>query len=90
MAHLILFASEELQKAFDRLPDYHKDDSVIEHTRATNGYEDQGDVVYRNALSTIFRNVTDPIEVIKWKRWIDLSPRLMLLSMLQMPYRMSL
>ena len=68
MAHLI---SEELQKAFDRLPDYHKDDSVIEHTRATNGYEDQGDVVYRNALSTIFRNVTDPIEVIKWKSLMD-------------------
>ena len=71
MAHLILFASEELQKAFDRLPDYHKDDSVIEHTRATNEYEDQGDVVYRNALSTIFRNVTDPIEVIKWKSLMD-------------------
>ena len=34
VAHLILFASEELQKAFDRLPDYHKDDSVIRHTRS--------------------------------------------------------
>ena len=50
---------------------YHKDDSVIDHTRATNEYEDQGDDVYRNALSTIFRNVTDPIEVIKWKSLMD-------------------
>ena len=67
MAHLILFASEELQKAFEHLPDYHKDDSVIDHTRATNEYEDRGD----DALSTIFRNVTDPIEVIKWKSLMD-------------------
>ena len=71
VAHLILFASEELQKAFDRLPDYHKDDSVIRHTRSTNEYEDQGDVVYRNALSSIFRNVDDPIEVLKWKSLLD-------------------
>ena len=27
--------------------------------------------MYRNALSTIFRNVTDPIEVIKWKSLMD-------------------
>jgi len=71
VAHLILFASEELQKAFDRLPDYHKDDSVIRHTRSANEYEDQGDVVYRNALSSIFRNVDDPIEVLKWKSLMD-------------------
>jgi len=71
VAHLILFASEELQKAFDRLPDYHKDDSVIRHTRSANEYEDQGDVVYRNALSSIFRNVDDPIEVLKWKSLLD-------------------
>ena len=58
VAHLILFA-------------YHKDDSVIRHTRSANEYEDQGDVVYRNALSSIFRNVDDPIEVLKWKSLLD-------------------
>lgn len=71
VAHLILFASEELQKAFERLPDYHKDDSAIRHTRSANEYEDQGDVVYRNALSSIFRNVKDPIDVLKWKSLLD-------------------
>lgn len=71
VAHLILFASEELQKAFERLPDYHKDDSAIRHTRSANEYEDQGDVVYRNALSSIFRNVNDPIDVLKWKSLLD-------------------
>lgn len=71
MAHLILFAAEELQKAFDRFSDYKKDDSVIKHTKATNEYEDKGDVVYRTALSNIFRNETNAIEVIKWKSLMD-------------------
>ena len=35
VAHLILFASEGAAEGpFDRLPDYHKDDSVIRHTRS--------------------------------------------------------
>ena len=71
MAHLLLFATEELQKAFDRFSDCKKDESVIKHTKATNEYEDKADVVYRTAMGDIFRDTEHPVEVIKWKSLMD-------------------
>ncbi len=63
-------------RKLDRLPDY-LDNSVIRHTRSANEYEDQGDVVYRNALSSIFRNVDDQLRFLSGRAfWIDLESTL--------------
>ena len=51
--------------------DFKKDASILKHTKATNDVEDQGDLVYRDALATIFREHGQTVDVIKWKSLMD-------------------
>ena len=44
-----------------------KNSIVMEQIIEVNRIENEGDVVYRKALSTLFREEKDPIELIKWK-----------------------
>ena len=36
-----------------------------------NRIENEGDIVYRRALTKLFRNEDNPIEVLKWKELFD-------------------
>lgn len=67
MADLILQAIKELNKLFEHLPEVKKPVVLMEQIIEVNRIENEGDVVYRKALATLFRTEKDPIEIIKWK-----------------------
>ena len=71
MAKLIVEATISLDEAFAKFSDFKKDPSILEDTKRTHEAEDRGDVVYRGALATIFREDLPPVEVIKWKSLLD-------------------
>ena len=71
MAKLILEATRHLDSALAKFSDFKKDASILKHTKATNDVEDQGDLVYRDALATIFREHGQTVDVIKWKSLMD-------------------
>ncbi|WP_159438367.1 DUF47 domain-containing protein [Olsenella urininfantis] len=72
MARLQLSAARELQVLFEHLPDFKKDPVVREKCRAIAALEDEGDIVYRNAMGTVFAEHGDPIHVLKWKSLLDM------------------
>lgn len=43
-----------------------------EKCRAIAALEDEGDIVYRNAMGTVFAEHGDPIHVLKWKSLLDM------------------
>ncbi|SEH42207.1 MULTISPECIES: DUF47 domain-containing protein [Atopobiaceae] len=71
MARLIVNATKHLDIAFEKFPDFKKDASILKHTKAANDVEDEGDIVYRDALARLFREHGDTIEVVKWKSLLD-------------------
>jgi predicted phosphate transport protein (TIGR00153 family) len=72
MCDLTVSAIEALNKAFGLFSNYKKDsEAVVSLLREVGSFEDNGDVVYRNALGTIFRNDLDARETLKWKSLLD-------------------
>ena len=67
MAELIDQAIRELKILFDHLKNVKKPLKVMEQVIEVNRIENEGDVAYRNALTNLFKNETNPIEIIKWK-----------------------
>lgn len=52
---------------FCALPDSKKDHSASEAVVRINGLEDKGDYVYRQALTRLFHEETDTLEILKWR-----------------------
>lgn len=71
MADLILEAVKELELLFDHLSEVKKPDVLMEKIIEVNRIENEGDLVYRKALSNLFHNETDPIEIIRWKHLFE-------------------
>ncbi len=67
MANLILQSTRELVVLFENLPDLKKNDLVKTQIIEVNRLENEGDVIYREALMKLFREDINPIELIKWK-----------------------
>ena len=67
MANLILQSTMELVVLFENLPDLKKNDLVKTQIIEVNRLENEGDVIYREALMKLFREDINPIELIKWK-----------------------
>ena len=68
MTKLLIEATEEIIKAFSLLKDIKKNQSVIlEATHKVGKLESEGDRIYRHEVASLFENVHDPIELIKWK-----------------------
>jgi len=65
---LIVKASKQIDKAFTYLPEIKKQrEKVEERCAKIIEYEILGDKLYRQEMAKLFREVTDPIEIIKWK-----------------------
>jgi uncharacterized protein len=64
MGKILLLIGQQLVEAFDNL-DSRKD--MKRHWVEVHDLENQGDHVIRQAIGDLFRNATDPFEVIKWK-----------------------
>ena len=56
---------------FEHLHDFKKGPLVREQAKKVGMIEDQGDIIYRNALGRIFNEPDDPIHVLKWKSLLD-------------------
>lgn len=71
MTGLVVDAMREMVALFERFHDFKKDPMCKEIAKRIVKIEDQGDVVYRNALGRIFNEPDDPIHVLKWKSLLD-------------------
>lgn len=71
MSAIVLKCIVELQVLFDNLKDLKKNTITMEEIIEVNRLENEGDLVYRQALTELFRSETDPIEIIKWKQIFD-------------------
>ena len=67
MATYIMQAIRELEVMFKHMPEAQKNSIVREQIIEVNRIENDGDVLYRDALKKLFREEKDPIELIKWK-----------------------
>lgn len=63
----IMQAIRELEVLFKHLSEVKKNSVVHEQIIEVNRIENEGDMIYRQALADLFRNEKDPIELIKWK-----------------------
>ena len=67
MAEYIMQAIRELEVLFRHLSEVKKNTIVHEQIVEVNRIENEGDLLYRKALTDLFRDEKDPIELIKWK-----------------------
>jgi len=71
MTGLVVDCLKEMVILFEHLHDFKKDPLVREQAKKVGMIEDQGDIIYRNALGRIFNEPDDPIHVLKWKSLLD-------------------
>lgn len=72
MADQICQSILELEVLFRNLKNIKTSEIVKEQIIEINRIENEGDIVYRKALTKLFKNENDPIEVIKWKQLFEL------------------
>jgi len=71
MADLVLQSIRELEVLFKHLSEMKKNQIVREQIIEVNRLENEGDLIYRKALTKLFREEKDPIELIKWKHLFE-------------------
>lgn len=72
MADQIMQCIRELDVLFRHLKEIKTNSVVREQIIEVNRIENEGDIVYRRALSKLFKHEKDPIEIIKWKQLFEL------------------
>ena len=72
LASIMLQTIRELQVVFKHLHEINKNSIVKEQIIEVNRLENEGDLVFRKAMATLFREEKDPIEVIKWKQLYEM------------------
>lgn len=71
MAELIVQAIKELKILFEHLEEITTSEKVGEQIKEVNRLENEGDIIYRKALTKLFKDEKDPIEIIKWKHLFE-------------------
>ena len=71
LAALIDEAVNELAILFKHLSEVKKNNTVHRQIVEVNRIENEGDLLYRDQLSKLFREEKDPIELLKWKILYD-------------------
>jgi uncharacterized protein Yka (UPF0111/DUF47 family) len=71
MANLTLTAVKDIHVMIDHLPDYKKDTLVMEKAIAVGHIEDEGDLVYQNALRRLFLEEPNGRYTVTWTRLFD-------------------
>lgn len=73
MADILWQATETLKKAVMGLKDLSKSRRLLDYCIEVNRLENTGDRTLENALSKLFADTKDPIEVIKWKEIYEVT-----------------
>ncbi len=71
IASLNVTGCEELLWLVHSLRNMSDPEDIRKHIRSVNQLENQVDALYHSALSGLFSNITDAIELIKWKELLD-------------------
>jgi len=66
LARIISRASVEVAAAVRLLRNMRESDKLLEQCQRINQFENDGDQVLREALTTLFQEPTNPLDVIKW------------------------
>ena len=72
IGNVMIESTDQIVILFDALPDKKRLDEVKNAIRRLNHLENEGDAVHRRALSRLFREETDAIELLRWKDIYDL------------------
>jgi hypothetical protein len=67
MSRLILECIVELKVVVNEMRRMKKSKLLQEKIIEVNRIENEGDVIYRKAIKSLFENETPPLEVVKWK-----------------------
>lgn len=67
LVKLLQSACEDTQKAVEGLQKIKDPAPLLELCRAINKHEHEADMAFRNALATLFKERTDPLEIMKWR-----------------------
>ena len=67
LSQLIMQSIRELEVLFRYISELKTNKIVMEQVIEVNRLENEGDIVYRGALTKLFREEKDPNELIKWK-----------------------
>ena len=68
LADLVVKSAKQISKAFDELSELKKNkDKVVERCSKISQMESEGDHLYRQEVAKLFRECSDPVEIIKWK-----------------------
>ena len=68
LAEILVKAVDSLEKAVNEIRNPH---AVIRFTREVKRYEEDGDLLYQDAVGQLFTGTPDPLHVIKWKELYD-------------------
>lgn len=71
MADLIMQSIRELDLLFKHLSELKKNSIIMDQIIEVNRLENEGDLVYRKALTILFREEQNPIELVKWKHLFE-------------------
>ncbi|MBK5262081.1 MAG: DUF47 domain-containing protein [Peptostreptococcaceae bacterium] len=72
MSDLIMQGIRELDVLFKHLKEIKLNTIVREQIIEVNRIENEGDIIYRRALTKLFKNEKDPVKIIKWKQLYEL------------------
>ena len=72
MGDILVESTEQIKVLFDLLPDNKKMEETKVAIRRINHLENAGDAVHRRALSRLFREETNAVELVRWKDIYDL------------------
>jgi len=67
LSKILVDVVEQVDLLFHVLPDNRKNNGAKEAVVRINGLEDKGDYVYRQALSHLFHEEHDTLEILKWR-----------------------
>lgn len=71
MAELIVQAIKELKILFEHLEEVTTSEKVNEQIIEVNRLENEGDIIFRKALTKLFKEEKDPVEIVKWKHLFE-------------------
>lgn len=67
LVKLLQAACEDTQKAVEGLKKIKDPAPLLELCRSINRHEHEADMAFRTALATLFKERTDPLEIMKWR-----------------------
>lgn len=71
LAELSVRCVREVREMIDRLPNYKSDRAVMDKAAMISSIEDEGDIVYSNALRRLFRDEENGRTSVTWLRLFD-------------------